>query len=67
MPKLELTNREAEYLKNLMFCNRVDGHSYQSKKLNEKEGNKQECELLKELEENIYNKTDSLEFDGFKG
>jgi hypothetical protein len=69
MPKLDLTNRELEYLKNLMFCNKVDGHSYHSKKMKECEllDNDSKKQLLNELEGNLYDKIENAEFEGFKG
>ena len=31
MPKIDLTNRELKYLKDIMFNNTIDGHSHYAK------------------------------------
>lgn len=69
MPTIELTNRELEYLQDVIFANRVNGHSYFSmeyEKLKFKDS-KDRKDLLLELESNVFNKITGCEMGGFKG
>jgi len=69
MPKLELTNRELNYLKGVMYSNRLDGHSYYQKEWKRltKEKDDDKRVLLCEIESNVFNKVMMTETDGFKG
>lgn len=66
MPKIEFTSREINYLKDLMYSNRMGGHSfyYKHSKKNVLTQNEDKMALLSELEINVFNKVMNTETDG---
>lgn len=67
MPTITLTNRELQYLKDIIFTNTVDGHSHYVKITKPLDIHSPECELIREVDLNLTNKINNAKPDGFQG
>jgi len=67
MPKIDLTNRELQYLKDIMLFNDIDENSYYAKIVKPLEPYSSKAQLIREVDLNLTNKINNTEEEGFKG